>query len=197
METNIFNIAKIDSGNILKADIPINSLERVFQIEKLILNGEIYQVLGFDEDIEKITVYTESPEKRTIEKQIYTFQIKKYAKLQENLYTCTGKSLYRPESLKIQLELFYTRLTFKDRQEILEAMSKPRDIQELLEDFLKSVFEKEKLEMTEKGYLAPKFSTWKEGYLKKNSIESIAKLLIADKDISKADKEILETVISK
>lgn len=197
METNIFNIAKVDSGNILKADIPINSLERVFQIEKLILNGEVYQVLGFDEDVEKITVYTESPEKRTAEKQIYTFQIKKYAKLQENLYTCTGKSLYRPESLKIQLELFSTRLTFKDRQEILEVMNKPRDIQELLEDFLKSVFEKEKVEMTEKGYLAPKFSTWKEGYLKKNSIESIAKLLISDKEISKADKEILETVISK
>lgn len=197
METNIFNIAKVDSGNILKADIPVNSLERVFQIEKLILNGEIYQVLGFDEDIEKITVYTESPEKRTIEKQIYTFQIKKYAKLQENLYTCTGKSLYKPESLKVQLELFANRLAFSDRQEILETMNKPRDIQEILEDFLIAVFNREKEEMTEKGYLAPKLSVWKESYLKKNSIESIAKLLISDKDVSKADKVILETVISK
>lgn len=192
---NTFNIAKVDSGNILKADIPINSLERVFQIEKLILNGEVFQVLGFDEDVEKITLYTESPEKRSIEKQIYTFQIKRYAKLSENLYTCTGKSLYKPESLKIQLELFANRLKFDDRQEILETMNKPRDIQELIEDFLISVFNREKEEMIEKGYLAPKYSVWKENYLKKNSVESIAKLLISDNKVSKADKEILQTVL--
>lgn len=196
MDTNIFNIAKVDSGNILKADIPINSLERVFQIEKLILNGEVYTVLGFDEDIEKITVYTASPEKRTLESQIYTFQIKRYAKLSENLYTCTGKSLYKPESLKIQLELFSNKLTFKERQEILEVMNRPRDVKEILEDFLLSVFTKEKVEMEKKGYLAPKLSVWKESYLKANSVESIAKLLISDKEVSQADKMILQTVVS-
>lgn len=131
-------------GNILQSTVKIDSIERVFQLEKIIYNHEAFTVLGMSEDDEKVVVFTESMETRNKRKQVFTFDIKRSKGMRESYFTITNKSLYDLKTFSLAVGLFADRLKYEERQRALEILGAPKDASEILENFLDFTYEENK-----------------------------------------------------
>lgn len=181
-------------GNILQSTVRIDSLERIFQLEKLVYNHEGFNILGISEDAEKVTIFAESGETRTRRSQIFTFDVKRSKNMKESYFTITNKSLYDLKTLGLAIGLFGNRLKFVERQEALDVLNKPKDISEILESFLDFTYEAHTKQAEKLGALLPSFSLWKLDYLGKNKTDELISAILETKVIplSEMDIEILE-----
>lgn len=184
-------------GNILQSTVKIDSIERVFQLEKIIYNHEAFIVLGMSEDDEKVSVFTESEETRNKRKQVFTFDIKRSKNMRESYFTITNKSLYDLKTFSLAIGLFADRLKYEERQKALEMLSSPKDVSEILENFLDFTYEENKKKASKLGAILPNYSLWKLDYLEKNPISDIIQVVLESKvfNLSSQDVEILEKAL--
>lgn len=188
-------------GNILQSTVKIDSLERVFQLEKIIYNHEPFSVLGISEDDEKVVIFTESMETRTKRKQIFTFDVKRSKNMRESYFTITNKSLYDLKTFGLAIGLFGDRLKYDERQACLETLNKPKDVSEILESFLDFTYDCHRVQAEKLGALLPNFSLWKLDYIEKNGIANIIQSVLNTESkvftLSENDVIILEEALQE
>lgn len=184
-------------GNILQSTVKIDSIERVFQLEKIIYNHEAFTVLGMSEDDEKVVVFTESMETRNKRKQVFTFDIKRSKNMRESYFTITNKSLYDLKTFSLAIGLFADKLKYEERQKALEILEAPKDASEILENFLDFTYEENKKQASKLGAILPNYSLWKLDYLEKNRIQDVIQMVLESKvfNLSSQDMEILEKAL--
>lgn len=167
--TNPSVIGVVGQDGILKSEPAVNSPERVRQLENLVYGQEVYSVIGFSEDAEKITALVE-----TNEGKLFTFKIKLKSEIRDDVrFTLTNKELFDLSFFGNAIGMLGNRIKYQDRQNIRALLDKPRTDSEIVDDYLETLFLEASNYASKNGFPVPVKNIWKREYLAKHKESDI------------------------
>lgn len=164
----------VDRDGILKSTIPVNSPERVKQLETIVYGKESYTILGFFQDAEKILALAESGSGKT-----YTFKIKLKDEISDNVrYTLTNRDLLDADFIPAAFTILGGRIGYAKRQEIKALLDEPKSSLDLIQEFLDIKFASVYEFAKSNGLILPHKANWIAEYRRNNSDDKILEAIL-------------------